>query len=238
MILDLPGPPFTIERIPMRFKSLAVASIVLSVAVLAAQEPPLGTEDERMLYTLGMALSRRLNEYALTPAEAELVRRGLMDGLLGKKEAVDFAAEAERMDDYFGERVRKIAERQRSAGEVFRERKGKQRGAVTTGTGLVFLDVEEGDGARPTGADTVRVKLTGTLPGGEVFLGETEDPVELALALPCVREGLLRMKTGGRAQLVCPPELAYGNRGVPPHVLPGDTVVYEVELLAIDKATP
>lgn len=222
----------------MRFKPALVLFLALGVTLSVAQEAPLSSEDDKMLYTLGMALSRRLNEYALTPAEAEIVRRGLMDGLLGREAKVEFAPHAERMEAFFGERIREIATRERAAGDEYREKQGKQRGAIVTGTGLVYRQLAAGDGARPTGPDTVRVKLTGMLADGGVFLPETVDPVQVAGALPCVREGLLRMKAGGKARLVCPPELAYGNRGVAPHVLPGATVVYEVELLAVEKASP
>ena len=57
----------------------------------------------------------------------------------------------------------------------------------------------------------------------------------LAQVIPCWSQGVQMMKAGGKARLVCPPELAYGDRGAPPQIKPGSTLVFEVELLDIVK---
>ena len=56
--------------------------------------------------------------------------------------------------------------------------------------------------------------------------------------VPCWSEALQHMSVGAKAKLVCPPELAYGDRGSPPQIPGGSTLVFDVELLAVDKAPP
>jgi FKBP-type peptidyl-prolyl cis-trans isomerase len=63
------------------------------------------------------------------------------------------------------------------------------------------------------------------------------EPVTFPLngVIGCWTEGVQLMKVGGKSRLVCPSDLAYGDRGVPPRIKPGSTLVFEVELLEIVK---
>jgi FKBP-type peptidyl-prolyl cis-trans isomerase FkpA len=83
----------------------------------------------------------------------------------------------------------------------------------------------------------VQVHYHGTFPDGRVFDSSVErgDPASFPLnrVIPCWTQGVQQMKVGGKAKLVCPPELAYGAAGAPPTIPPNATLVFEVELLAI-----
>jgi FKBP-type peptidyl-prolyl cis-trans isomerase FkpA/FKBP-type peptidyl-prolyl cis-trans isomerase FklB len=85
----------------------------------------------------------------------------------------------------------------------------------------------------------VRVHYHGTLTDGTVFDSSVQrgEPATFALngVIPCFREGVQLMKVGGKSRLVCPAPLAYGDRGAPPKIRPGATLVFEVELLEIVK---
>ena len=73
-------------------KHLALAALVLCSLLssgLAAQEPELATEDEKMLYTLGLALAQQITGFGLTEAELELVQRGVRDGEISRQEAIE-----------------------------------------------------------------------------------------------------------------------------------------------------
>ena len=116
----------------------------------------------------------------------------------------------------------------------------KDKGAVVTPSGLVYLSLKEGSGANPTAADTVKVHYKGTLANGAEFDSSYKrgEPAQFPLGgvIPCWTEGVQRMKPGGKAKLTCPPAIAYGSRGAPGGVIPPNaTLQFEVELIDIAK---
>ncbi len=111
----------------------------------------------------------------------------------------------------------------------------KEKGAVKTASGLVYKSLSEGKGAKPTATSTVKVKYRGTFVDGKVF--DEGGPVSFPLngVIRCWTEGVQMMKVGGKAKLVCPPDIAYGSRGAPGAIPPDSTLVFEVELLGIEQ---
>ncbi len=113
-------------------------------------------------------------------------------------------------------------------------------GAVRTGSGLVYRELKVGTGASPKVTDTVKVHYRGTLVDGTEFDSsyKRNEPAQFPLnqVIPCWTEGVQRMKVGGKSQLVCPSNIAYGDRGSPPVIPPGATLIFEVELLGIGGA--
>jgi FKBP-type peptidyl-prolyl cis-trans isomerase FkpA len=110
-------------------------------------------------------------------------------------------------------------------------------GETSGASGFTITHITEGSGARPTATDVVSVHYHGTFPSGKVFDSSVErgKPASFPLnrVIPCWTEGLQQMQVGGKAKLVCPPEVAYGSRGAPPRIPPNATLYFEVELLAI-----
>jgi len=99
--------------------------------------------------------------------------------------------------------------------------------------------VKAGTGAVPKATDKVKVHYRGALTDGTVFDSSIErgEPVTFPLngVIPCWTQGLQLMKEGGKARLVCPSVLAYGDEGRPPKIKGGATLVFDVELLSIEK---
>ncbi len=126
------------------------------------------------------------------------------------------------------------AARAADPGAEFAEKAAKEKGAVKTPSGLVFKSIKEGSGAKPTATSTVKVNYRGTFPDGRVF-DQSRAPSTFPLngVIKCWTEGLQMMKVGGKAQLVCPPSIAYGAHGAGSAVPPNATLVFEVELLGI-----
>ena len=107
-----------------------------------------------------------------------------------------------------------------------------------TASGILITKLKEGTGVSPKAGDTVKVHYRGTLVNGKEFDSSygRGQPATFPLnrVIPCWTEGVQTIKTGGKAKLVCPPNLAYGSSGRP-GIPPDSTLIFEVELLEIVK---
>ena len=114
----------------------------------------------------------------------------------------------------------------------------KEAGAVVTASGLVYRSLKDGNGASPKASDKVKVNYRGTFPDGKEFDSsyKRNEAIEFPLngVIPCWTEGVQRMKVGGNAKLTCPASIAYGERGAGGVIPPNATLLFEVELLAIN----
>lgn len=215
----------------------STVAVLLSFASLPgfAAEPQ--SEDQKTFYALGVALSRNLASFNLTPAELELVKAGLTDGTAGKA-TIDLDAYVPKLGELQGQRMAALAQAERKAGQAFMDKAAAEKGATKTASGIVIKQVKAGTGASPTAKDTVRVHYHGTTPDGKVFDSSRErnEPATFPLegVIPCWTEALQTMKVGGQSRIVCPPDLAYGDRGTP-NIKPGSTLVFDVELLDIQQ---
>ena len=114
----------------------------------------------------------------------------------------------------------------------------KEVGAVVTKSGLVYRSLKDGTGTSPAATDKVKVHYKGTFPDGKEFDSsyKRNEPTEFPLnrVIGCWTEGVQMMKIGGKAKLTCPASIAYGERGAGGVIPPNATLVFEVELLAIN----
>jgi len=117
------------------------------------------------------------------------------------------------------------------------EKAAKEKGAVKTASGMVYKSIKDGSGKTPSAASVVEVNYRGTLIDGKEFDSsyKRKQSIKFPLSrvIPCWTEGVQKMKVGGKAKLVCPPELAYGSRGAGQDVPPNATLIFEVELLDV-----
>jgi len=117
------------------------------------------------------------------------------------------------------------------------DKAAKEKGAVKTPSGMVYKSIREGKGKSPNASSIVEVNYRGTLTNGKEFDSSysRNQPISFPLSrvIPCWTEGVQKMKIGGKAKLVCPPELAYGASGAGSDVPPNATLIFEVELLGI-----
>ena len=106
-------------------------------------------------------------------------------------------------------------------------------------SGVVVETLKAGQGESPKASDKVRVHYRGTLQNGTEFDSSYKRneaiTFPLSRVIPCWTEGVQKMKVGGKAKLTCPPQTAYGARGVPGTIPPNSTLTFEVELLGIEK---
>jgi FKBP-type peptidyl-prolyl cis-trans isomerase FkpA len=103
--------------------------------------------------------------------------------------------------------------------------------------GIQIRRFNKTDGAQPERTDRVSVHYRGTLKDGSVFDSSAERgrPAVFYLKrmIPCWTEALIRLHVGERAEIVCPPDTAYGARGAPPSIPPDATLTFQIELLGI-----
>ncbi len=222
-------------------KNLITAALACGLAVTAfagtALAAPPRDDHEKTLYALGLSIADSLKLFVLSPAELAMVQQGLADGVTGKKPAVTLEEFGPKINELATARKAKAAEGGKVAGAAFLAAAAQEKGATQTASGMVFKSLTAGTGAQPTRENTVKVHYRGTLIDGTEFDSsyKRNSPAEFPLGrvVKCWTEGVGMMKVGGKARLVCPPELAYGDRGAPPNIAPFATLVFEVELLEV-----
>ncbi len=197
------------------------------------------TEDDKTLYALGLVMSDNLAQFNLSESDLEFVKAGFSDGAMHRTRQVDLAVYGPKLRDLAQSRATAGSAATKASGSEFLSKAALEKGAVKTLAGFVYQEISPGTGPKPLATDTVKVHYKGTLIDGTVFDSSIErgQPAVFPLSqvIPCWTQGLQLMKVGGKSRLVCPPELAYGERGQPPRIMPGATLVFEVELIDIEK---
>jgi FKBP-type peptidyl-prolyl cis-trans isomerase FkpA len=223
-------------------------SLLLSMALLAqfassqtpAPKPPAGlsTDDEKTIYSIGLSIYRSLTQFDLSPSELQIINRAINDAAAGKP-AVNIEEWGPKIDGLSKARGGRLAEHEKQAGKAYLDKAAAEPGAVKTDSGLVYRDLKPGTGPSPEATDTVKVHYRGTLVNGTEFDSsyKRNEPAQFPLrgVIRCWTEGVQKMKVGGKAQLVCPSDLAYGDAGRP-SIPGGATLIFEIELLEISAA--
>jgi FKBP-type peptidyl-prolyl cis-trans isomerase FkpA len=196
----------------------------------------LTTDDDKIVYSLGLSISRSLAQFDLSPAELEIVKQALSDAAANKP-AVDIETWGPKIQTLASARGSRVAGREKEASAAYLTKAAAETGAVKTDSGLVYKELTAGSGASPKPTDTVKVNYRGTLTNGTEFDSSYKRnmPAEFPLnaVIHCWTEGVQKMRVGGKSQLVCPSDIAYGDQGRPPQIPGGATLVFEVELLEV-----
>lgn len=201
---------------------------------------PYGSDEERTIYALGVAIARNLAPFKLSAKELEILTTGLSDGVLDREKKLDADVWQSRIPELARARQSAAAAEEKGQAQAFLEKAAAQPGAVKKPSGLVFRELVAGTGDGPTAADRVKVHYTGTLRDGTVFDSSLErgQPAVFPLGgvIKCWTEGVALMKVGGKAVLTCPSDIAYGDAGAGGKIKPGAALAFEVELLEVQKA--
>lgn len=207
-------------------------------AAASGQAPQ--TEDQKTLYALGLAEARRLQVFSLTKEELVHVQQGLSDGITGAKAQVDLETYGPKINQLAQTRIGAKSETEKKKGQEYLAQHANDKGAQKTESGALYIETQAGTGAQPAVSDTVKVHYKGTLIDGTEFDSSYKrgQPAEFPLqaVVKCWTEGVAKMKVGGKAKLVCPSDVAYGDQGRPPTIPGGATLLFDVEL--VDITTP
>ena len=209
----------------------------------AAAKPPAPkaiipvTDDDKIIYSLGLSMARSLGQFDLSPAELELVKQALTDAAAGKP-AVELEVWGPKIQGLVGTRTARAAEKEKKASADFLAKAAVEAGAAKTESGLIYKELTPGTGASPVASDTVKVHYRGTLVNGTEFDSsyKRNEPAQFPLTgvIKCWTEGVQKMKVGGKSLLVCPADLAYGEQGRP-GIPGGAALIFTIELLDIVK---
>ena len=221
----------------MTRRLLLTAVLASLVTAPAFAEVKVESDDDKAIYLIGVSFSRQLGRLYLSEREAEIVAKGLMDAQRGKEMDLDPSVYGPKLQLLQEVRAQKGLEIEKEKSAAFLSEKKKAKGAKVTDSGLIYTETKAGKGAKPEASATVKVHYEGRLVDGTIFDSSRMrgEPAEFPLSgvIPCWTEGVGMMKVGGKANLVCPADIAYGERGAPPAIPPGAALSFEVELISI-----
>jgi FKBP-type peptidyl-prolyl cis-trans isomerase FklB len=224
------------------------AAPVATAKASAASEPEgagaFKSRKEAISYAVGVTTARNLAKDGVD-VDPTIVLQGMQDAIGGKRLQMKEPEIRSVMNGLVGEMRQKMAANRKEAEEInkkkgdeFRATFAKQADVKTLPNGILYKVVKAGTGPKPTIEDSVLVNYRGTLTNGYEFDASAEGkPVTLKMAQLIMgwKEAARLMPTGSRWTIVIPPQLAYGVRGVGADIGPNETLVFDVELVAINK---
>ena len=208
-----------------------------NAAAPAQNQDPATVEDQKTIYAMGRMSAESLEALAFNEGERDQFLKGVRDQLEHKGEPLKEQDYAQRIKTLTQSRLAIVATNERKKGEAYLEKAAAQSGAQKLPSGMIYKEVQAGTGAVPKPMDGVRLQLKLSDTEGKVLESSLErgEPVNLIVGsvFPCLAQGLQKMKAGGKAQFICPSDLAYGNQSPDPKIKPGQTLVFDVELLEV-----
>lgn len=220
----------------------AVASLVLSCKSQKEVENKkleLKNAADSAAYAIGMQIAGNLAQQGLdTIFNPEMIAAGLKDQM--NKQAILKIEQTDKLiQDFFNDMMASKSKGKKEAGEKFLAENAKRQGVITTPSGLQYEVLVQGNGPKPTATSTVKVHYKGTLIDGTVFDSSYDRGQPISFPLNGViqgwTEGLQLMPVGSKYRFYIPYNLAYGERGAGQVIGPFETLIFEVELLAIEK---
>jgi FKBP-type peptidyl-prolyl cis-trans isomerase len=233
------------------FSTIARRSFVSTTArYMSSADPsegPMPFDDDKMpFYALGTNIALQVGQgnfkTLLEDDELDIVLEAFCENLRGtnvQDSRVILTKYGEQLNTILGERTSQIVDRVKKDGDDYvKNFLDCNEEAVQTESGLVYYPMKEGEGQQPALGDTVEVHYHGSLTDGTVFDSSVDRGQTISFPLGGVikgwQEGLALMKEGGKATLIIPGDLAYGDAGSGDAIPPGATLKFEVELFKVN----
>jgi FKBP-type peptidyl-prolyl cis-trans isomerase FklB len=229
----------------MTIKTILIMAAASLLTCFAQAQTQMELKDlkQKASYAIGTDIASNLQRQGLT-IDPKALAAGLVDGYEGKMKLTP--QELKQVMEEFRtqmmaakESKSKVdAEKNLKDGEAFLAANAKKEGVKTTASGLQYKVLKSGKGKSPKATDTVKVHYHGTLIDGTVFDSSVDrgEPISFPLSgvIAGWTEGVQLMKEGDKFQFAIPPKLAYGEQGPGGKIGPNATLIFDVELLAVE----
>ena len=193
----------------------------------------------KLSYAWGLAMGKQLQAMGVKEINSEEFKDGVKVAFDGGEPKMPVEEAQKLINDYLQDLEKKAEAMAREEGEKFLAENGKKENVRSTASGLQYVVEKEGDGAQPSASDEVTVHYTGKLLNGTVFDSSVNrgEPATFPLnrVIPGWTEGVQLMKEGAKYTFFIPSDLAYGAGGVPNVIPPHSTLIFEVELIKVNK---
>jgi FKBP-type peptidyl-prolyl cis-trans isomerase len=227
-----------------------VAALFQSAALAADEKSDFKDDKEKASYAIGMYFGNQIKRGNME-VDASTVNSAMQDVLAGRPLKMNDQQAQEAIRAYQMAEQKKVSEKNKKEGEAFLAENKNKSGVKTKEVKLPdgstaemqYKVITEGTGEIPKSNDVVQVNYRGTLPNGKEFDSSAKHGGQPA-KFPVMRvvrgwtEALEMMKVGSKWELYLPAALAYGDRGFPPDIAPGATLVFEMELVGIEPPAP
>lgn len=194
---------------------------------------------DKLSYAWGLAMGQQLKGMGVKDLDVESFKDAVKAIYDGTEPAIGMEEAQKLINDYLQDLQSKAEAAARAEGAKFLEENGKKETVKTTASGLQYVVEKEGTGAQPTAQDEVTVHYTGKLLNGQVFDSSVNrgEPATFPLnrVIPGWTEGVQLMKEGAKYTFFIPSDLAYGPQGVPGAIPPHSTLIFDVELIKVNK---
>jgi FKBP-type peptidyl-prolyl cis-trans isomerase FklB len=233
----------------MRKFVVAILTLALFAGQAVAEEKKGMSEKEKLSYSMGYTQGTSMAGFLKAQSieiNTDTFVSALKDGLSGAKSVMTEPEMREKVMALQKDLMAKKAEQSKTlaannkvAGEAFLAQNKKKEGVVTLPDGLQYKAIKKGTGATPKATDKVKVDYKGTLTDGTEFDSSYKRGEPAVFQVDKVIAGwtevLQLMKVGSKWDVYIPSNLAYGERGTGMVIGPDQTLIFEVELLSIEK---
>src|SRR5690554_1795227 len=224
----------------MKLKYLAFLPVLFGANVMA-ENATLDTEKQQLSYIFGIQVGQQMLMEGVE-LEMDAFSAGVADMLAGRQPQMEQATAQEVIGKYQQKKSQELAalmNQKQAESKAYMDENAKNEDVVTTDSGLQYQIIEAGDGATQTLSDRVIAHYEGSLIDGTVFDSSIERGEPATFPVNGVIQGwqevLQMMKEGSKWRVVIPGNLAYGPQGAGEMIGPNETLIFDIELIAITQ---
>ncbi|MCD4746190.1 MAG: FKBP-type peptidyl-prolyl cis-trans isomerase [Bacteroidales bacterium] len=202
------------------------------------KEVNLNTDLDSVCYAIGVDVANNIQRSGFEEINIDAIAKGFDDVFNSDETLIDPSETQKIVQEYFKKLREMKLEKNLKAAQEFLEENKKKEGVITLPSGLQYIVITEGDGPIPKLTDMVKTNYVGTLIDGTEFDSTTgKDPASFRVngVIKGWTEALQLMKVGSKWKLFIPPDIAYGENPRPGIIEPNMALIFELELLDIEK---